>query len=266
MMPWWGLMAPAGMPQPVVARLTQELEATTKDEAVRERLKATFVQIDFAGPQEFARRLEAETTLYGEIIRAAKIKLDCRMKRSTDRIRTTHAGRLPVSPGLENLRSGSISARWSTRHDRGGDRPRLAQADRSSASTASATASSGRPVTSRITAAISPGWSGGRSSPAKPARRGPFTRERDEFAEFYEDMDKAGTIFFVPGEKPMPPSASAPSRTARSSRRAPRRSPRKSTPSRRRSRGPADGGRDVLLRDRAGLARPLHLQRILQDR
>jgi hypothetical protein len=34
------------------------------------------VQIDFAGPQEFARRLEAETALYGDIIRAAKIKLD----------------------------------------------------------------------------------------------------------------------------------------------------------------------------------------------
>ena len=76
MMPWWGLMAPAGTPQPIVARLTQELGAATKSEPVRERLKATFVQIDFAGPQEFARRLEAETTLYGEIIRAAKIKLD----------------------------------------------------------------------------------------------------------------------------------------------------------------------------------------------
>lgn len=76
MMPWWGLMAPAGTPQPVVARLTQELEVATKSEPVRERLKATFVQIDFAGPQEFARRLEAETTLYGEIIRAAKIRLD----------------------------------------------------------------------------------------------------------------------------------------------------------------------------------------------
>jgi tripartite-type tricarboxylate transporter receptor subunit TctC len=76
MMPWWGLMAPAGTPQPIVARLTQELEAATQSEPVRERLKATFVQIDFAGPQEFARRLEAETTLYGEIIRAAKIKLD----------------------------------------------------------------------------------------------------------------------------------------------------------------------------------------------
>ena len=42
---------------------------------MRERLKATFVQIEFAGPQEFARRLEAETTLYGDIIRAANIKL-----------------------------------------------------------------------------------------------------------------------------------------------------------------------------------------------
>jgi tripartite-type tricarboxylate transporter receptor subunit TctC len=76
MMPWWGLMAPAGTPQPIIARLTQELEVATKSEPVRERLKATFVQIDFAGPQEFARRLEAETALYGEIIRAAKIKLE----------------------------------------------------------------------------------------------------------------------------------------------------------------------------------------------
>jgi tripartite-type tricarboxylate transporter receptor subunit TctC len=75
MMPWWGLMAPAGTPQPVVARLTQQLEAITKDPAVRERLKATFIETDFAGPQEFGRRLEAETKLYGDIIRAASIKM-----------------------------------------------------------------------------------------------------------------------------------------------------------------------------------------------
>ncbi len=76
MMPWWGLMAPAGTPQPIVARLTQELEAASKDEAVRERLKATFVQIEFEGPQQFARRLDDETKLYGEIIRAAKIRME----------------------------------------------------------------------------------------------------------------------------------------------------------------------------------------------
>ena len=31
------------------------------------------------------------------------------------------------------------------------------------------------------------------------------TRERDEFAEFYKASDKAGTIFYVPGERPTPP-------------------------------------------------------------
>jgi tripartite-type tricarboxylate transporter receptor subunit TctC len=76
MLPWWGLMAPPGTSQAVVARLTPQLEAATKDPAVRERLKATFVQIGFVGPQEFARRLEGEVALYGEIIRAAGIKPD----------------------------------------------------------------------------------------------------------------------------------------------------------------------------------------------
>lgn len=75
MLPWWGLMAPPGTPQTIVARLTKQLEAATKDPAVRERLKATFVQIDFVGPQEFAKRLQEEVELYGEIIRASGFKL-----------------------------------------------------------------------------------------------------------------------------------------------------------------------------------------------
>jgi tripartite-type tricarboxylate transporter receptor subunit TctC len=75
MVPWWGLMAPAGTPQPIVDRLTRELEAIAKTDAVRERLRATFVQIKFGGPQEFSKLLDAETVQYGAIIRAANIKL-----------------------------------------------------------------------------------------------------------------------------------------------------------------------------------------------
>jgi tripartite-type tricarboxylate transporter receptor subunit TctC len=75
MLPWWGLMAPPGTPQAVVARLTPQLEAATKDPALRERLAATFVQIEFAGPQEFGRRLQGEVALYGNIIRAANIRM-----------------------------------------------------------------------------------------------------------------------------------------------------------------------------------------------
>ncbi len=75
MLPWWGLMAVAGTPQPIVERLTRELEAISKDPVVRERLKATFVQVEFADPAGFTRVLDAETKLYGDIIRAANIKL-----------------------------------------------------------------------------------------------------------------------------------------------------------------------------------------------
>jgi tripartite-type tricarboxylate transporter receptor subunit TctC len=76
MMPWWGMMAPAGTPQAAISRVAQELRAISQTDAVRERLKATFVQVEFADAQEFARRLDAETALYGEIIRAANIKLN----------------------------------------------------------------------------------------------------------------------------------------------------------------------------------------------
>ena len=71
---WWGVMAPAGTPLAAISLLTHELEAICLEETVRDRLKATFVEIRFAGPQEFTRVLDAETASYGEIIRAAGIK------------------------------------------------------------------------------------------------------------------------------------------------------------------------------------------------
>jgi tripartite-type tricarboxylate transporter receptor subunit TctC len=75
MLPWWGMMAPPGTPQAMVARLAPQFEAATKDAGVRERLAASLVQIEFAGPQEFAKRLQEEVGLYGNVIRAANIKM-----------------------------------------------------------------------------------------------------------------------------------------------------------------------------------------------
>jgi tripartite-type tricarboxylate transporter receptor subunit TctC len=76
MVPWWGVFVPAGTPQPIIDRLTHELEAVSKDETVHDRLKATMVQFDFAGPQAFAKRLEAERAQYRDLIQAAKLKVD----------------------------------------------------------------------------------------------------------------------------------------------------------------------------------------------
>lgn len=75
MMPWWGIMVPSGTPQTIIERLTEELRKISREDIVRERLKATFVRIDFAEPKEFAKRLETEAAQYGTIIRNAGIKL-----------------------------------------------------------------------------------------------------------------------------------------------------------------------------------------------
>jgi 5-methyltetrahydropteroyltriglutamate--homocysteine methyltransferase len=42
-------------------------------------------------------------------------------------------------------------------------------------------------------------------APGEPPTTRHSTRERDEFPDFYADMDRAGTLFLVPGERPMPP-------------------------------------------------------------
>jgi hypothetical protein len=42
-------------------------------------------------------------------------------------------------------------------------------------------------------------------APDEPPTTRHSTRERDEFPDFYADMGSAGTLFLVPGEKPMPP-------------------------------------------------------------
>jgi 5-methyltetrahydropteroyltriglutamate--homocysteine methyltransferase len=42
-------------------------------------------------------------------------------------------------------------------------------------------------------------------APGEPPATRHSTRERDEFPDFYGDLDRAGTLFLVPGEKPTPP-------------------------------------------------------------
>ena len=42
-------------------------------------------------------------------------------------------------------------------------------------------------------------------APGEPPTTRHSTRERDEFPDFYGDCDRAGSLFLVPGEKPMPP-------------------------------------------------------------
>ncbi len=127
------------------------------------------------------------------------------MKRSEGRIRTTHAGRLPVPPGCEGMpvrlfRGETVDPAVIAS---GLDHVVKAQLD-----IGIDCIGDGEFWKARNFTYYSRHFTGIETRelrPGEPASTRVFTRERDEFAQFYKDLDATGTIFHVPGEKPMPP-------------------------------------------------------------
>ncbi len=73
---WFGIVAPAGTPAAVVARLHKEIAAAVRTPAMQERFAKTGARLLGDAPAEFAARIRAERTTWGEIIRAANIKAE----------------------------------------------------------------------------------------------------------------------------------------------------------------------------------------------
>lgn len=73
---WFGLMAPAGTPQPIIERLSAETVAIGRDPAVVARLREMGFEARAEGAARFAARLERDYTKWGELVRAANIRLD----------------------------------------------------------------------------------------------------------------------------------------------------------------------------------------------
>jgi tripartite-type tricarboxylate transporter receptor subunit TctC len=73
---WQGLLAPAGVPPPILALLGTELAAALATPAMRERLLALGVAPIGSDPAGFGRFLEAEFTRWGEVIRRAGVQVD----------------------------------------------------------------------------------------------------------------------------------------------------------------------------------------------
>jgi 5-methyltetrahydropteroyltriglutamate--homocysteine methyltransferase len=127
------------------------------------------------------------------------------MKRSSDRIRTTHAGRLPVSPGLENL---PVRLYLGEIVDPAVIADGIAHVVRKQLDAGIDCIGDGEFWKARDFIYYSRHLTGIERRPLRPRETGSTrtnTRERDEFLQFYKDSDKAGTIFYVPGERPTPP-------------------------------------------------------------
>ena len=73
---WFGILAPTGTPQPVVARLNREINAILKQSDLRERLLALGLESGGGTPEDFQKLIEADTRRYGDAIRRLGIKAD----------------------------------------------------------------------------------------------------------------------------------------------------------------------------------------------
>lgn len=73
---WYGFVAPAATPKPVIARLHAEVQKALASSDVRERLSSAGEDVIPASTEQFAAMIEAERLRYEKLIREANIKPD----------------------------------------------------------------------------------------------------------------------------------------------------------------------------------------------
>jgi tripartite-type tricarboxylate transporter receptor subunit TctC len=73
---WFGIVAPAGTPPAIIARLHKEIVAALHTPAMRERFAKSGARLVGNSPDEFAAQIRADRVKWGEIIRAANIKAE----------------------------------------------------------------------------------------------------------------------------------------------------------------------------------------------
>jgi tripartite-type tricarboxylate transporter receptor subunit TctC len=71
---WWGVMAPAGTPKPVIGKLHGEIVKAVNTPQVRERFSALAVQPRTNTPEEFRALLLSDLERWAKIVKAAGIK------------------------------------------------------------------------------------------------------------------------------------------------------------------------------------------------
>ena len=72
---WLGAVAPAGTPPQVIAKLNAEIRDALSTPDVRERALSAGAEPSPTTPQEFAAMIREETKKWGEVVKAANIKL-----------------------------------------------------------------------------------------------------------------------------------------------------------------------------------------------
>jgi tripartite-type tricarboxylate transporter receptor subunit TctC len=75
-LPWYGLAAPAGTPQPIVKRLSDEIQAALANPEVAARLEKMGTQLTPGSAEAFDALLKSETERWTRVIRERNIRAE----------------------------------------------------------------------------------------------------------------------------------------------------------------------------------------------
>ena len=73
---WYGILAPAGTPRPVVLKLNKEFIAAVQAPEVRTRFEESLVTPNTGTPEEFTAFLKAEAARWSQLVKTVGIKVD----------------------------------------------------------------------------------------------------------------------------------------------------------------------------------------------
>ena len=73
---WFGIMGPAGIPKPIVARLNTELIKVMRSPEVRERIRGQYFEPWTSTPEEFSTVLKTDLEKWGKIVRTSGARVD----------------------------------------------------------------------------------------------------------------------------------------------------------------------------------------------
>ena len=73
---WFGILAPAGTPAPIVAKLNAEVNKWLQSSEAKEQLGAQGAEIAGGTPEQFAAHIRAETDKWAKVVKASGAKVD----------------------------------------------------------------------------------------------------------------------------------------------------------------------------------------------
>ncbi len=71
---WWGILAPAGTPKPICDMLYKEIAMIVNSEDMKKVFENQGADPELMSPSEFGKYIQAETSKWGKVVKAANIK------------------------------------------------------------------------------------------------------------------------------------------------------------------------------------------------